>query len=377
MKSIKNTIGQAVEGKDFFGRTKEITNALKLLKDGNSLILAAPRRVGKSSFARKMIEKVTEEGWKGYYINLEMLPTEADFVERFLKGIKGDSWWEKLMPTQFGIKIKDFALEFKKQKQDIYRKIEKELPHHEDTLIVFDELTVFFENALKDESGNLNEVKCLLNWLRGLRSEKGKKIRWIFCSSISIEHFMHTYNLSKTINDFTRFKLDELQGNEPEMLVKALANSKKITFSDALIKHMLSKLGWNLPYFIQCYFKEIAELTTEGKTLSENTIDEAYKNLLHTNPYFYHWTERLVYYETEKRYAKIILNDLSRAKNGKTKKRLYDLIFSEINDVDKTDDIFKPLLNLLETEGYITNNNNKYSFRSPLLRDFWFNQFGK
>jgi hypothetical protein len=168
-----------------------------------------------------------------------------------------------------------------------------------------------------------------------------------------------------------------LQENESQMFVKALANSKKIIFSDELIKLMLCKLGWNLPYFIQCYFKEIAELVANGKTLSENTIDEAYKNLLHIDSYFYHWTERLVYYENEKRYAKIILNDLSRTKTGRAKKRLYDLIFSEINDVDKTDAVFKSLLKLLETEGYIINNGDKYLFRSPLLRDFWFNQFGK
>jgi hypothetical protein len=377
METIKNIIGQAVEGKNFFGRAKEITSALKLLEDGNSLILAAPRRVGKTSFARKMIEKVAEKGWKGYYINLEVSPTEADFVERFLKEIKGESWWKEHMPTQFGIKTKLFSLEFKKQKQNIYHRIEKELPHNENILIIFDELTVFFENALKDESGNFNDVKCLLNWLRGLRSKKDTKIRWIFCSSISIEHFTHKHNLSKTINDFTRFKLDELQEDEPQRLIKALANSKKITFSDELIKHMLSKLGWNLPYFIQYYFKAIAELIADGKTLSENTIDEAYKNLLYTDSYFYHWTERLVYYEDEKRYAKIILNDLSRTKKGRTKKQLYDLIFSEINDIDKIDAVFKPLLKLLETEGYIMNNEDKYLFRSPLLRDFWFNQFGK
>ncbi|GHV35442.1 ATP-binding protein [Bacteroidia bacterium] len=376
MSKITNIIGQSAEGDNFFGREKEIVNALELLEDGNSLILAAPRRVGKTSFARRMIEKVSEKGWNGYYIDLEKSPTEADFVKHFLKELKGEKWWERFSPEQLNIEIKDFSLEFKKQKQDIYHKIEKELPHNEDTLIVFDELTVFFDNALKTEDGNLNDVKCLLDWLRGLRMEKGTKIRWIFCSSISIEHFTHKHNFSKTINDFTRFKLDELQGNEPKMLVQALANSKNVAFHDELIDYMLDRLGWNLPYFIQCYFRAVVELIADGKTLSKETIDEAYKNLLNTN-YFYHWTERLVYYENEKRFAKIVLNELSRTKNGRSKNNLYNLIFSELNDADKADEIFKPLLKLLETEGYIMNNNDRYSFRSPLLRDFWFNQFGK
>ncbi|MDR0506559.1 MAG: ATP-binding protein [Dysgonamonadaceae bacterium] len=376
MDTIKNITGSVVEGKNFFGRTKEIANALELLEDGNSLILAAPRRVGKTSFARKMIEKVSEKGWNAYYIDLEKSPTEADFVKHFLKELKGETWWEKFVPEQLGVKIKDFSLEFKRQKQDVYRKIEKELPNEKDTLIVFDELTVFFDNALKNEDGNLNDVRCLLDWLRGLRMTRNTKIRWIFCSSISIEHFAHKHNFSKTINDFHRLKLDELQEDEAKMLVKQLANSKNINFPAELIDYMLDKLAWNLPYYIQIYFSEISKLMVSDNTLSQKTIDEAYKNLLDT-AYFYHWTERLIYYENESRFAKIILNELSKAKNGKSKNKLYDLIFSELNDADKADEIFKPLLYLLETEGYIMNCDDKYSFRSPLLRDFWFNQFGK
>jgi len=79
----------------------------------------------------------------------------------------------------------------------------------------------------------------------------------------------------------------------------------------------------------------------------------------------------------EKRLAYIILNELSRSKNGKRKNQLYDLVNSELNDVEKTDEIFKPLLKLLETDGYVMNDNDKYIFRSPLLRDYWYNQFGK
>jgi len=58
MDAVKNVVGAPAEGNDFFGRTKEIERAIELLEDGNNLILAAPRRVGKSSFARKLIEEM-------------------------------------------------------------------------------------------------------------------------------------------------------------------------------------------------------------------------------------------------------------------------------------------------------------------------------
>ena len=53
---IINKVGPIVEGQDFFGRVKKLDDAWELIKNGHSLILAAPRRVGKSSFSKKMIE---------------------------------------------------------------------------------------------------------------------------------------------------------------------------------------------------------------------------------------------------------------------------------------------------------------------------------
>jgi AAA+ ATPase superfamily predicted ATPase len=45
-----------VLGADFEGRQAELASAWDNLKQGNSLLLASPRRVGKSSFARKLVD---------------------------------------------------------------------------------------------------------------------------------------------------------------------------------------------------------------------------------------------------------------------------------------------------------------------------------
>jgi ATP-dependent protease HslVU (ClpYQ) ATPase subunit len=52
--AIKLKIGSPVVGEDFFGREVELRKAEALIRD-NNLMLAAPRRVGKTSFARKML----------------------------------------------------------------------------------------------------------------------------------------------------------------------------------------------------------------------------------------------------------------------------------------------------------------------------------
>ncbi|GHT42535.1 hypothetical protein AGMMS49965_14250 [Bacteroidia bacterium] len=379
--ALKNITGQVAEGSNFFGRTKELKRALELLDDGNSLILAAPRRVGKTSFARKIKDTVIEKGWNGFYIDLQKPTTEFDFMKQFLKEIKGENWFEKhVLGAVDEVTVKDVALKFNAQKQDFYRKIEEALPYDEDTLIIFDELTVFLDDVLRKKDDSQNEFKDVLhflNWLRGLRIASGSKIRWIFCSSISIESFAHKHSLSKTINDITPFKIGELKDDEPLLLVKALADSKKMSFSDELIHYMLEKLNWNLPYFIQILFREIVNLLEDEQPLLPKTIDEAYQNLLAIDINFNTWTERLSYYDDEKRFARIILNKLSKSKKAVKKDNLFDLVYIELNDHEKADEIFLPLLKQLETDGYIVSDKDKYTFRSSLLKDYWYNNFGK
>lgn len=49
--ALKLKIGSPVAGEDFFGRNAELRKAETLIED-NNLMLAAPRRVGKTSFAK-------------------------------------------------------------------------------------------------------------------------------------------------------------------------------------------------------------------------------------------------------------------------------------------------------------------------------------
>ena len=50
--ALKLKIGSPVAGEDFFGRNAELRKAETLIED-NNLMLAAPRRVGKTSFAKR------------------------------------------------------------------------------------------------------------------------------------------------------------------------------------------------------------------------------------------------------------------------------------------------------------------------------------
>ena len=391
--TINNITGSPVEGKNFFGREKELDYAWSHIKKGNSLILSAPRRVGKSSFAKKLLGFAKNEKWNTLEINLEEVKSEEGFVKLFIEKLLEESWWETTK-DKVGDKITQIlesfkpsieyegvkaTLGWKSQKGDIYDKLKSLLNHEEETLIMIDELTILLNSFVKnDKETGINDVEFFMNWLRSFRQVTGTKIRWIFCSSIGIDNFTSVHNLSYTLNDIDSMPIGEFDQKQAADFVEKLAISENLKFSKELISYMLNKLGWNLPYFIQILFSNINQLVKiHNKTISENTIDEAY-SLLINEKHLNTWDERLNEYNEYEPFARLLLKNLSKIKEGEGRDNLYNMLYAKINDEEKTETTLNKLLYILKNDGYIIDNHDfKYAFRSPLLRDFWFNRFAR
>ena len=94
---ISNKIGPPVEGDDFFGREKEIRQANRLLDGGHSLLLSAPRRIGKSSFAKRLIDEKKGQNWKCVYIDLEETTTEEGFLRLVIEAFNKNRIWKQVV----------------------------------------------------------------------------------------------------------------------------------------------------------------------------------------------------------------------------------------------------------------------------------------
>ena len=82
LEKISIKTGPPVEGNDFYGREKELQYAWENhILNGVSLLLSAPRRVGKSSFAKRMLKLAKENGWKTLYLDLQGIRVESKFVQ--------------------------------------------------------------------------------------------------------------------------------------------------------------------------------------------------------------------------------------------------------------------------------------------------------
>ena len=383
---VSNKIGPPVEGNDFFGREKEIRLANKLLDRGHSLLLSAPRRIGKSSLAKKLIDEKKKQGWKCVYIDLEETDTEDGFLRLVIDAFSNNEIWRQVVSDaakglksifnkieKVSVGPVEFDLGQREEKENLYKNLKELVNHEKDTFIVVDELTLFLGTLNKTRNG-IEKVTYILNWLRSPRQVKGTKIRWLFCGSVGLRNFTSSKNLSYTINDLTEFSLDELDRKEALGLLLELSKSEKIRMSNNVIDYILDKLSWNIPYFIQVIFSKLSEEYYEE--LTTDSVDAAYKKLCSEN-YLGTWSERLVEYQEHEMPARQILKELSTRPSGAERNALLDKLMTgqDPSKVDSMDLTLSKVLDMLENDGYIMRNGSLRTFRSPLLRDYWLNKF--
>lgn len=384
--SIENRIGPPVEGKDFYGREKELGIANHLLDSGHSLLLSAPRRIGKSSFAKRLIEDKKAQGLKCVYIDLEQTTTEDGFLYLIIEYFERNHVWRQKTDgmlqgakaildriNKISIGPVGFDLSSPERKEDLYKSLKELIRHDEETFIVVDELTLFLGVLLKSDGGE-EKVSFILNWLRSLRQVAGTKVRWLFCGSVGLKNFTASLNLSYAINDLTDFSLDELTPEEARGLMEGLCQGEGMNMDEESIIYALEKLHWNIPYFIQILFSKLRDNYTGA--VSKEDIDTAYGQLC-SESYLNTWSERLAEYREMERPARLILNGLSARRSGLRRETLLGILMTgqDPSNAGETDLLLSKVLEMLENDGYLLRKGPVRSFRSPLLRDYWYGKF--
>ncbi len=387
---MRNITGPPVSGSNFFGRQKEIEYVWQSLKDGNNILLPSPRRVGKSSFAKKLLSIAKEEGWEIIELNLEKIDSEPELVRSFIQKLKelktweqvkerAENLWDRIRPTSISVGTGEASVsaEWKKQKKKVYRDFDALLNHDVPTLIFFDEVAVLLNHILAADK-SIAEVEHLLHWLRDLRQTEDSRIRWIYCSSIGIENFTHQHGMSDTVNDFESYKLRAFDRETSTALIEALEEDKKLVLTPDLRHRMVDKIDYCLPFFLQVLFKQMKGLhQTENAAVNGDLLDKAYQELL-TQKDLNTWIERLEKQYPEKgRDAHTVLKHICREKTGSKRSNLKNTLIHHYQDEEQTDVVLAKLLHMLTNDGYLMEEEDLYRFRSPLLRDFWHQRFVK
>lgn len=385
-------VGTVVQGEDFFDR-EHILDELREHLESSSLLLLAPRRVGKTSLMRKLEGDARSRGWRCFHLDVAACRDEFDFIRRLyeeaaktdpalskhfkeavdaFKGFLGRI--RKISGGGANIELDTAEAltwnEWGKRLIDLLKSVEG------NWLIQIDELPVFLLNVLHEDGDNgWSRIQLFLNWLRTLRQESDN-IRWVFAGSIGLDTVARKHNLVKTINDLRITHLGAFDDPTARSFLAELGSSYGMALSKEAIDRILERLGWPLPYYLQLIFDRLHSLYPQkGASPSPGDVDKAYEELLAADKrnYFDTWSERLDEQldKVDADLARIVLAEICRDPKGTSTDTLKQALANRIADADERGRSLKDLLSTLETDGYVVTENGRTFFRSGLLRDYW------
>jgi hypothetical protein len=183
--------------------------------------------------------------------------------------------------------------------------------------------------------------------------------------------------LGDTINDL--FLFNELGPFAPEVadeFLDELGRTYRLHLEPEVKQHLRARLGWLIPYHLQLFFSVLREYCDDHRRKpSLAVVDEVYEVLLSPGKkgYFDYWEQRLAEElgTPDDRQALDLLNAVARNPEGEPLHILRSLLEKRIAEPDERDRQLRYLLDVLQSDGYLVQEGDRFRFRSALLRDFW------
>jgi AAA+ ATPase superfamily predicted ATPase len=229
--------GTIVDGKYFTNREDEITRIASFIKGQNHLILISPRRFGKTSLIKKVIN---ESGRKYIYLDLQLILSTEDLASQLLKRVY------RIFPVQ---KLKKYIKSFRL------------IPS-----VIMNPVTGETEVSFKPGSPDLTPLEDVLNMLDKLGTESKKLV-------VVLDEFQDIFRIGSGLE---------------RMLRGVMQNQKHITYifmgsSEAMIRNIFEKKDspfyrfgslMTLPKIAKEKFslfleERFAAITNQGKLLAE------------------------------------------------------------------------------------------------------------
>jgi len=378
-------------GEDFVDREQEIKQILTALKKDN-ILLAAPRRFGKTSIMRKLERELFGDGSVVIFLDVESVNSPQRFLSEiimeltdfkefgiksgFLPKIKNicklvqDNIEEIEIHTIFKAKLRSSVEESLKEdwidKSDaIFRIINNS---NLNVYFIFDEFPIAIKNM------DSMDAKIFLSWFRRLR-QTCTNVRFIVGGSVSIERVLRNVGGTNVINDFKTIRVNGFERDVALQIVKNVFEEENWGYTPILGNKILDCVGESyIPYFVGIMLSAIMdEQIITLKVVDSDLIENVYnarllgsKSKHYFDPYFDRL--RIFYHEMDVKAAKAILGRISTTENYPLE-LAFDAFQQETGSHDY--EHFLDLISDLENDFYIEINDGKLNFYSKMLKDWW------
>jgi uncharacterized protein len=376
-------IGKDATGAYYYRREEIENEILGEIKKGNNILIAAPRRVGKTS-VMKYLEANEVEGYLFKFRNVEGIASEKEFyktvyelilsclgnAKKTWSGFKDYIKSKKIISFSLegGFTLEDNQLDYLSEINQLIPKLNKE---NDSIILLIDELPSVLHNLYVN--GKIQEAKNIIKNLRHWRQERGyEKLQFVLAGSVGIHYVVNLINeRASDLNDLKKIKYQPLdvEHDEVSKYIDWATNHVTITYSDEMKTHLMSKINYFVPYFINLMLDEIDRTArkTRNEAISTKNIDDAFDKVVSNNEYFIDWKKRLSDYLPSNDFEFVNELLIHIAHKGKiTIQEIYDKAVKH-NMTNNYMEFVKDL----QQDGYIVETNKSYLFISPFLQSFW------
>lgn len=370
-----------VQGDNFFGRSVELEDAWHRLEHSH-LLVSAPRRVGKTSLLFRLRDQATSHGYeREHYIDVspctepselyaKLRPVWSSSLRRSARALgQSTQVSAKLDVPGFKTEVRLDPGQGPAQHQQLLDGLEA-LDGR--TLLLIDELPVVLARMLR--SGAAHEtVSALLYALRTVRQQV-VGVRWVFAGSVGLDDLARRHGLTDTINDLDLFRLGAFSEAEATAFVVELASSRGSRFAPGAVEHLVSTMGWPLPYFLQLTVAVLPPHSTIGADEIDTALDEA----VEAAQGMVHWRDRLQSLLSDDEYAVFRrFLTLASVPNGVERGLLAVLVDEHTGSPTEAERIESTLHELALRDGYLVQVSGRYQFRSDFFRRWWRKRYGR
>jgi len=397
---VINRVGPPVRGNDLYGRDAFVNLLWSKLGRGN-ILLAAPRRFGKTSVMYKLIDDPKSD-FKIIHADLEHLSEPADLIVELMVKLTSDNRMaqlieglaaktsealhgirtatDELSAFNFKIKLKDeIRPNWQESGKQLFKKLESA---GQPVLFILDEFPMMIDRMARLD-GKRDEARYLLRWLRALReSPELHTVRFLIAGSIGIGTVLNQLGEISAINDFEQLRLGPFTPEVADSFLVELAKTDHLDLSDECRKTVVDLVGVPVPFFLQILYSEIAKATQlDGMPLLPQAIEKLYRDKVlgvDCKTYFDHYYGRLrdYYQPAEEKALKRLLREMARVP-GLSQDNCFAIYRDAIGE-EADQEVFVGTLSNLENDFYIRfdHESNQYQFACKILRDWWLRHYG-
>lgn len=388
-----------------FGRDKLIKRIWRLMKKF-SVVFTAERRIGKTTVMQKM-QAEAPSGTVVTYLDLEKVDSPCRFVEVLLEEVnsllpkteQAKNMFKKMLGAFGGSEIAGVIKIPERDRASWQSALEKTIAalcEQQDAMVIFlfDELPYMLQKiAVREKQQGKNgdhAALAILDSLRAMRAEH-KNLRMVFAGSIGLHHVIDSLRgadfASQPFNEMETVEIGPLeQADASALAIQLLQEEMGECACQEEVAGEIVKLTDRVPFYIERVIMRLAFYET---SVTPATIQQQVQDFLTSDSDHWemeHFRKRIpIYYpgtidmaenpQPEAKLVMIILDILAIETHAQSIDQVYAAVKAQIPLTDRK--LVIDLLRKLSLDHYLTCDNQKrYSFRFPLIRQWWIHAQG-